>query len=275
MSMKSPNGNRPHEMPSILEGKRQLGPEDEFPFGCHSKLACFTDCCHDVNILLTPVDVLQLARHLDISTTDFLDNYTNTPITKELHLPVVALMMEDTDEKGCHFLGKDGEGCTVYEGRPWACRMYPLGMGIPPARVGEEPEPVYFLFEDDFCKGRTESTKWTVESWRNDQDIASREELESGFKDIVSHPWFIGGRQLDPKRMHMFHTACYDLDSFRRFIFKSTFLERFDLEKELVEELRKDDEALLNFAFRWLRYALFGEPTMKPRDDAAASGRNP
>ena len=36
--------------------------------------------------------------------------------------------------------------------------------------------------------------------------------------------------------------------------------------EELIEELREDDEALLRFAFRWLRFALFGEPTMKPRE---------
>ena len=280
--MSSPAPTTPQGMPRILQGKRQLGPADEFCFGCHSGLKCFTDCCHDVNILLTPVDVLQLARHLGLNTTDFLDEYTSIPITKELHLPVVALKMNDAEDKRCHFLGEGDKtsgggkaGCTVYENRPWACRMYPLGMAIPPARAGVEPDPVHFLFEDDFCHGGSEKSTWTVASWRTDQDIAAREELEAGFTEIVSHPWFIGGRQLDPRKMHMFHTACYDLDSFRRFIVETTFLERFELEKDLVEELRTDDEALLRFAFRWLRYALFGEPTMKPRADAADHARNP
>ncbi len=68
--------------------------------------------------------------------------------------------------------------------------------------------------------------------------MAEHEELESGFRDLVSHPWFIGGRQLDPKRMHMFYTACYDLDTFREFVFASTFLQRFDLQPELVVEAR-------------------------------------
>ena len=60
----------------------------------------------------------------------------------------------------------------------------------------------------------------------------------------------------------MFHMASYDLDRFRRFVFESTFLERFDLDKDLIEEMRTDDTALFNFAFRWLRLALFGEPTL-------------
>ncbi len=61
--------------------------------------------------------------------------------------------------------------------------------------------------------------------------------------------------------------ACYDLDTFREFVFKSTFLTRFDLDGAAVEKLQTDDEALLQFAFRWLRFALFGEPTMQPRPE--------
>jgi hypothetical protein len=66
----------------------------------------------------------------------------------------------------------------------------------------------------------------------------------------------------------MFFTACYDLDRFRSFVFESTFLERFELDDELVESLRNDDDALLRFAFRWLRFALFAEPVLPVRDSA-------
>ena len=103
-----------------------------------------------------------------------------------------------------------------------------------------------------------------------DQKIAERDQLEEGFRELVSHPWFIGGRQLDPKRIELFYMACYDLDKFRSFIFESSFLERFDLEPDLLQQLERDDEQLLQFAFRWLRFAVFGEPTMKVRQQDAA-----
>lgn len=268
--MTSPADKTP-ELPGDLAGRRRLAPEDEFSFGCHAKLACFTRCCSDINILLTPVDVLRLSRKLGIETSEFLDNYTVTPITKDLHLPVVMLRMEEAPGKRCTLLGESG--CSVYEDRPWSCRMYPVGMALPPARAGVQPEPMYFLFEDDYCDGHGEAKKWTVEEWRRDQNVSEREELESAFQEIVSHPWFIGGRTLDPKRMQMFHTACYDLDTFREFLFSSSFLKRFELERDLIEELRTDDEALLRFAFRrWLRYALFLEPTMTPREGATDAG---
>ena len=99
--------------------------------------------------------------------------------------------------------------------------------------------------------------------------IDEHEALEEGFRDLVSHPWFIGGRTLDPKRMHMLYTACYDLDTFRSMIFESSFCDRFEIEPETLEEIKTNDEALLQFAFRWLRFALFAEPTMKVKEEAA------
>ena len=255
------------ELPYALRGRRQLAPGETFCFDCHQGLSCFTDCCADVNIFLTPSDVLHLARRLKISTTEFLDKYTLLPITKDLHLPVLMLKMRDEPERRCFFVAENG--CSVYEDRPWSCRMYPLGMALSPARAGEDSKPVYFLFEDSFCAGKEQSQCWSVEQWRENQGVTEREELEAGYREIVSHPWFIGGRQLDPKRIEMFHNAFHDLDRFREFVFKSSFLQRFELEEELIEKLRTGDEELLRFAARWLRFALFAEPTMKIRDRAS------
>jgi Fe-S-cluster containining protein len=243
--------------------------DGEFPFSCHPGISCFNSCCADINIVLTPLDVLRLARRVGVTTTEFLDEYCLHPITKDLSLPIVMLGMGEDPAKKCKFVGE--EGCTVYEDRPWACRMYPVGMALPPARAGVDSEPMFFLFEDDFCEGHRESRRFTVSGWRADQKVAEREALEEGFREVVTHPWFIGGRRLDARRIEMFHMACYDLDRFRRFVFESTFLERFEVEPELVERMRADDEELLRFAFRWLRYALFAEPTVTARADASSS----
>ncbi len=257
-------------LPEALRRGRQLTGDASFCFDCHPRLQCFTDCCANVNILLTPGDVLSLARRTALSTREFLDRHTLTPITKDLHLPVVMLRMDGTAEKRCPFV--TAAGCSVYDARPWACRMYPLGMALPPARAGVEPQPNFYLFEDDYCHGRRESRRWTVESWQRDQGVLQREEVEKGFRELVSHPWFIGGRQLDPKRIHLFFMAAYDVDTFREFVFSTSFLTRFALDDESVEALRTDDHALLRFGFRWLRFAMFGEPTLQVRRAAAAAG---
>jgi Fe-S-cluster containining protein len=261
----------PDTLPEPLRDRRQLAATSSFCFDCQPKVSCFTNCCSDVNIVLTPADVLALARRTGLTTREFLDQHTLTPITKDLHLPVVMLRMGSDPEKRCPFV--NAEGCSVYDARPWACRMYPVGMALPPARPGVEPDPFYFLFEDDFCHGRAETNRsWTVESWQSGQGIPEREEAEKGFRDLVGHPWFIGGRQLDPRRIELFFMAAYDLDTFREFIFSTTFMQRFDLDDALVESLRTDDQALLLFSFRWLRFAMFGEPTVQRRAPAVTEG---
>ena len=68
--------------------------------------------------------------------------------------------------------------------------------------------------------------------------------------------------------MDMFHTAAYDIDKFRRFVFESKFLKLYEVDDETIESIKNDDTALLKFAFRWLRFSMFGDDTMKPRQEA-------
>ena len=255
------------ELPEPLRGRRKLDAGSSFCFDCHPRLDCFTQCCSDVNIVLTPADVLALSRKTGLTTGEFLDRHTLSPITKDLHLPVIMLRMGEAPEKRCPFVSESG--CSVYDARPWACRMYPVGMALPPARAGAPPDPAYFLFEDDFCHGRQGGRTWSVDGWQRDQGLEARDALEQGFRDLVGHPWFIGGRQLDPRRIEAFFMAAYDLDTFRHFVFSTTFVKRFELDEALVETMRTNDEALLLFGFRWLRFALFGEPTLRRRSTVA------
>ena len=65
----------------------------------------------------------------------------------------------------------------------------------------------------------------------------------------------------------MFYQTCYDLDKFRERLFNSSFLNLFDIEDDVVERIKADDEELLSFGITWLRFALFGENTVKVNDD--------
>jgi len=65
----------------------------------------------------------------------------------------------------------------------------------------------------------------------------------------------------------MFYTTCYKLDAFKRFVFESKFLNLFDIEKEVVNKIRADEVELMKFGCRWLKFALFGENTLKVKDE--------
>jgi Fe-S-cluster containining protein len=250
----------------ILKEYPRLGRKDTFKFACHPKVPCFNRCCHDVNIFLTPYDVLRLKNRLGITSGQFIDDHTIIPFSKELRMPLVALKMKEDSEKACPFLGP--AGCTVYEDRPWACRMYPLGMASPADNPDQPEEQFYFLLKEEHCEGHCEDREWTVEEWIADQGIEIYDEMGERFKQISLHGCLQKGPPLDPKKMEMLFTACYDLDRFRRFVFESTFLQRFDLDEQTLQEIREDDAELLKFGFRWVRFCIFGEQTLSIREEA-------
>ena len=104
-----------------------------------------------------------------------------------------------------------------------------------------------------------------------DQGVDEYDEWGEGYKELTLHEFFQDGGLLSPEKMHMLYTACYDLDRFRQFVFDSTLLERFEVDEDFVEEMRYSDEALLRFAFLWLRFSLFGEPTVKVKPEVASA----
>ncbi len=63
-------------LPSTPVVPVQLWEKDKFRFHCHKGIACFNKCCENADILLTPWDVVRLARHFGISTREAIDRYT-------------------------------------------------------------------------------------------------------------------------------------------------------------------------------------------------------
>jgi len=252
----------------IVADYPRLGPDDTFEFACHPGIPCFNRCCGDVNIFLSPYDVLRMKRHLGMSSSDFLEKHALMPVQKDMKTPTVILRMNDDEAKSCPFLTE--EGCRIYADRPWPCRMYPLGLAAQKDTPdGWRGERFYFLLREDVCEGFGQKRRWTVAQWLDDQGIGEYDQWGEAFKELTLHKFFEEGGTLSPEKMHMFFTACYDLDGFRRFVFDSTLLRRFEVDEDFVEEMRYSEEALLRFAFLWLRFSLFGENTMRVRSEVA------
>lgn len=251
---------------TILEEYPRLTKDDMFKFACKPGLSCFNDCCSEVNILLTPYDVLRMKNALEISSKEFLDKYTIMPIDKNEKYPVIFMKMRDTEGKECPFVSPDG--CTIYVDRPWACRYYPVGFASPKESEAEVESKFYFILKEDICKGHDEDKTWRISEWQINQGLEIYDEFGQLFKEITLHDYFVQGKQLNMPRRELFHMACYNLDKFRRFIKESTFLNRFELEEGLLEKIMADDEELLRFGFRWLKFALFAEKTLKIRPTA-------
>lgn len=245
---------------AILKEYPRLSRDSNFTFNCHKGVPCFNDCCGDVNIFLTPYDIIRLKKRLNITSGEFLRKYTICPFDENLKYPVLLLKMEDDEKKHCPFVGPDG--CGVYADRPWPCRMYPLGMASPGGGNEQSEKEFFFILKEAVCRGFEQDKKWTVSEWLSDQGIDEYYAMGEGFKELTSHRFFQEKGNLTPEKVDMFFTACYDLDQFRTFLFESSFFDKFNVDETVKSEIKTDDVELMNFGFQWLRFALFGEKTM-------------
>ena len=148
--------------------------------------------------------------------------------------------------------------------------MYPLGLASPAEGSKDLDKEFYFILKEPDCRGFDEKRDFTVAQWLDDQGIAEYNEMGHEFKDLTLHRYFKEGNNLSPDKVEMFFTACYHLDRFKDFLFKSSFFDQFDIDKETRDRIEKDDVELLKFGTRWLRFALFAEKTMPINKDVLA-----
>ncbi len=252
---------------SILQDFPRLGPDDRLEFQCGRHLDCFTQCCHDVSIVLTPYDVLRMKNALQMDSSEFLRKHTIVAYTREQKLPIVILKM-DAESKNCNFVTPNG--CSLYAHRPWACRMYPLGMAEP-----QHPSPddhkFYFVLREALCHGHQPGNGKTIREWVESQGIEVYEMMGASFRQLMLNEFWEKGEPLAPEKVEMYLMACYDLDRFRRFVFDTRFLQLFDIEETRIEAMASDDVELLDFAMQWLRYCLFNEKSMRLKKSVSES----
>ena len=243
-------------------GTKWLAAENPFPFLCQPDRECSRKCCRGA-ILLTPYDVLRLKKRLGMQSGDFLREYVQICVDKRI--PVPSLFLRPNAGGECRFLG--AQGCAVYADRPWACRLYPLGFAVSKDPASGQGQQRYFLLpQQEGCSG-AEMPEQTVQQWLDTQETEAYERWGAQFKELVLHQR-MKPENLSPMKTEMWFTACYDLDRFREFVLGSTLLQRFEVDDDLVEEMRYDDEELMRFALQWLRFSVFGEQTMQPRTGA-------
>lgn len=104
-------------------GFTPVNPDDRFKYHCSQ---C-GKCCHAVKdaIMVESLDLFRMAKCLKIETSQAMEKYTHMVYLTEYY-PV--LMLNTIENRNtCVFL-KDNK-CGIQNGKPRACRMYPLGCG--------------------------------------------------------------------------------------------------------------------------------------------------
>lgn len=245
----------------------ELNLDTRFQFNCHKGVSCFNVCCKNIDITLTPYDIIRLKRRMDMTSSEWVARYA-LPFPMDAHeMPGLKLAIKPGATE-CVFLTKDG--CGVYQDRPTACRFYALGsMGV--KRQNESVvDDVYFVVKEEHCKGHEEPQTLTVREYLAEQRIDEYDEKNREWRDIVIKKRSSGPTVGKPseRSLQLFDMCSYDMDSFRKFIQSEGFGEVFDLGQEEKKTLVEDEDKLYSFACRFLKQVLFGENSIPVHETA-------
>ncbi len=161
-------------IPSIKIGGADaavLSGSDCIQLSCGSG-GCSANCCtKSAPIVLNPYEIALLCRESGMSYEDLLD-IVDTDRAKGF--PLVMLPRDPA----CHFW--KANGCRIYQGRPLACRLYPLG------RVFEHGRSHIVKPELNICSGLVPSPAGTVADYLASQDVDLQIRMADRWIEFVS-----------------------------------------------------------------------------------------
>jgi Fe-S-cluster containining protein len=219
-----------------------LMTNDRFMFSCSASVPCFTECCRDLNQFLTPYDIIRLKNSLNLSSTEFLDQYTSRHTGPETGLPVVTFKTRPAERFVCPFVTPTG--CRVYADRPSSCRTYPLVRMASRSRETGKITAYYALMKEPHCQGFDRGRSWTVQEWLQDQGLLIYNDMNDMMMEIIGLKNQMKPGRLDPELNERVYLALYDLDRFRTVV-----AEQADAPPESV---LSDDLSLLKYAMSWI-----------------------
>ncbi len=242
---------------NMPENFQQITVNQHFNFACGPGVPCFTDCCRELDLSLTPYDVLRLKRHLNLTSDKFLDRYVIIEWEEGQLFPICYLTMVDDGKASCTFVRDTG--CSVYADRPGACRAYPVGRGVSQCVGGDTVESLV-LIREPHCKGFEETNNQTAQEYLMSQGIESYNQYNDALLPLLQHQR-IQSKEFRPSRQQLdqYVLALYDLDQFRKEMTAGHIAMQCPLTPQQLRGLTGDDEELLLLGIRWLLQEFFGE----------------
>ncbi|MGB5306371.1 MAG: YkgJ family cysteine cluster protein [Gammaproteobacteria bacterium] len=245
----------------------QLLGDAVIQFRCHKDIDCFNACCKNIDIMLTPYDIIRLKKRLGITSTEFLRLYTEPfEFGKNSVAGVKYKPKEGTNE--CQFV--TAEGCSVYTDRPTACRYYPIGLLSTRRQDENFDRASYALVTEDHCHGHFEDRKLTIDEYREEQGLEDYDELGRPWRQLILKVKSAGPAigNMSKTSLRFFFMACYDMDRFREFVKSEGFSTTYDVDQETMDRILEDDLALLEFGDRMIRQIMYAEETIPLKSDA-------
>ncbi|MDH4284213.1 MAG: YkgJ family cysteine cluster protein [Gallionellaceae bacterium] len=249
-------------VPETFDGSKEI------QFQCRKGIACWNACCSNIDISLTPYDILRLKRRFGIGSGEFLKDYT-IPYEMEQGSIAGVKLRPVTNGTACQFMTP--EGCSVYEDRPTACRYYPVALLSLRKQDEYTDRNSYALVKEEHCLGHNEPRRIAIDDYRNEQGVTEYDDLARGWRQLILKKKSSGPSIGKPSKrsLELFFMVCYDLDRFASFVASDGFGGLYDIPEEEMHKILCDETELMLFGFRFLRQALFGEISIAMKQETA------
>ena len=159
--------------------KMKIGVDDNFEFGCR---ACGKCCRNRTDIIVSPRDIYNIAKELDMMPGNVYFQYCDRYIGGSSRVPIAKLISEGPDNH-CPLL-KDNK-CSVHKAKPTVCALYPLGRGIN-TQSGEhmKKEDIYYILQPSDCNCTKETH--TVRKWVESFGLPVEDQYYVDWMELVS-----------------------------------------------------------------------------------------
>ncbi|MBA3006184.1 MAG: YkgJ family cysteine cluster protein [Proteobacteria bacterium] len=231
----------------------RIEKEETFHFSCHPSIGCFTDCCRQLELALTPYDILRLKKGCGLHSEEFLDRYVIMEQEDHETFPRFYLTMVDDGRASCVFVSD--VGCTQYQDRPGACRAYPMGRASI-RQTDNSMDAFFVLLRENHCHGFQEHQEHNALTYSTEQELPIYNRFNDAVATLLQHEQIRQGKQLSEQQREQFILALYNLDQFRPLLLAGKLPQTIPLDDTSKARLA-DDEALLLYAIEWLQKILF------------------
>lgn len=203
-----------------MSSAKPVRPKDWVCFKCRQ---C-ANCCRNLDgqLMLEPLDAYNLAKFLwkrgeAESIDDVFTKYAHADLLEGC-LPIY-LMNTDSTDHACIFL-KDGR-CSVYEGRPHTCRIYPFSV----QNGARGKDFVFYQCLDQhsahFSDGRIQVKDWFYENFtRESREFMTTEGIVLG--KLAPLLRRLGPDMLRTSMFQILHYRYYNYDLERPFMLQYT-----------------------------------------------------
>lgn len=220
----------------------KIGVDEPFKFHCTQ---CGKCCINREDILLTPRDLYNIAKELELYPADVVERYCEVYVGQDSRIPIVRILPRGT-VKRCPLL-KDRK-CSVHRAKPAVCAMFPIGRSIM-LDAGKQSlteitaDQVGYIFTDPQCGDDAETH--TVREWLGAFGIPLEDAFFLCWNRVVGE---VGNfirkveKQFSPKTMEMLWTSVY-VGLYLSYDMKKEFLPQFEDNASKLVSIIKNLEA--------------------------------